>query len=171
MRNLVQTAQTIARSREDVRVMFRFTLRLTLFFAALAIVLFFSPSRGWILTRVMGLGPELTAYSEGAVRLIFIASFFWGFAALFRGLLASVRRTGVLAASAVLKLLVVAAVGTLTLGFGGHNGAVFGIVIWVAAYATEALVLGGRLITLHPGGDDLFVSQAPPPSRAGPKQG
>ena len=59
MRNLVQTAQTLVASRSDARVLGLFTLQLAGFFAAVAVILFYTPLENWVLGSVMGLTPEL----------------------------------------------------------------------------------------------------------------
>ncbi len=156
MRNLVQTAQTLARTRADVRVLVRFTTWLVVIFTVAIGGLFFSPARGWVLRDVMGLGNELAAYSEPAVLIMFLIAGVWGYAALFRGLLASARRTTAVALSSVFRVGVVMLVGSATLVVAGLNGAVIGIVAWAATFAAEAIVLGGRLLSRHGGTAVLF---------------
>ncbi|MCZ6558696.1 MAG: hypothetical protein O7A69_13120 [SAR324 cluster bacterium] len=145
LRNLVQTAQTLVRSREDVRVMLRFSSYLALFFLLLVFALFLSPARGFILDRVMGLTAELSAYSTPAVKLAGSITLFWACAALFRGLLAGHRKTGTFAASALARMATVVVLGSLTFFVTGMNGAVFGVVAWAGAFVVETLILGWRL--------------------------
>ena len=69
----------------------------------------------------------------------------WGFAALFRGLLAAARRTGTVAASALARLITVGLLGMGVFVWPGLNGAVFGMLLWALAFAVECAVLGTRL--------------------------
>jgi len=70
----------------------------------------------------------------------------WGYASLFRGLLSAMRRTGAIAGSAVMRLVVVTLVGSITLIAPNLNGAAVGVAAVGAAFLTEALILGLRLI-------------------------
>lgn len=94
VRDLVQTTQTLVHSREELRVMFQFTLKTVLFFVALAVVSFNSPLRGIILGKVMGLTLELSTYVTPGGKLAFLAAIFWGYSSLLRGTLSAMRRTG-----------------------------------------------------------------------------
>ena len=156
IRNLVQTAQTLVRTSHDLRVLFRFTNYLVVCFTLLVMGLFFSPARGWILDGVMGLTEELSAYSDRAVMLTFLVVVFWGYAALFRGLLAGERKTGTFAASALARFASVAALGGVVLTVEGANGAVFGVAAWGMAFAAETLILGWRLFFPLPGAEPVY---------------
>ncbi len=144
----------------------RFTHGLVAAFAAAVLVLFLTPPGGWVLGGVMGLAGELRAYSEPAVLLIFLVAPFWGYAALFRGLLAGARRTTVIALSAALRLAAVVAMGGLALLAPGMNGAVFGVVAWALTFAVEAAVLGQRLFLRRVPGETLFPEPPPAPEAA-----
>ena len=168
MRNLVQTAQTLARTRADLRVLLGFTHGLVALFTLGIAAVFLSPLRHWVLADVMGLRGDLLAYSEPAIMITFLVAGVWGYAALFRGLLASARRTGTVAVSALARMAVVVLVGSTTLFWGGVNGAVIGILAWSATFAAEAGLLGWRLIDRRPGSTPLFPEgEPPPPRRAG----
>lgn len=145
MRNLVQTAQTLVASRADARVLGLFTLQLAGAFAGVAVVLFHTPLEGWVLDSVMGLTRELSDYCAVALRLAFAMAFFWAIAAFFRGLLAGARSTTMLAASAALRVLSVAALGSATFFAPDLNGALLGLGAWILAYAMESGLLGWRL--------------------------
>lgn len=160
LRNLVQTAQTLARTRQDVRTLVRFTTWLVVGFSGLIAGLFLTPLRPVVLSDVMGLRGELLAYAAPAMMMSCVVAVFWGYAALFRGLLASARRTATVAVSALTRLAVVVAVGSSTLYLAHVNGAVIGIVAWAAAYAAEAAVLGWRLASHRPGRAPLFPETA-----------
>ncbi|MDX1433471.1 MAG: hypothetical protein R3286_13590 [Gammaproteobacteria bacterium] len=145
MRNLVQTAQTLVASRADARVLGSFTIQLAAFFAAVAVILFYTPLESWVLDTVMGLTRELSAYCAEALRLAFAMAFFWAIAAFFRGLLAGARSTTMLAASGALRVLAVAALGSVTIFHPDLNGALLGLGAWILAYAVESALLGWRL--------------------------
>jgi hypothetical protein len=148
MRNLTQTAQTLVTGREDVRVMFVFTAQLVAIFTLLALVLFETPLRHTVLQGIMGLTPELAAYSEPALSVSFAMAAFWSCTALFRGLLAKARTTKSLAASGILRILTAAAAGFVSLTFTDVNGALLGIAAWILSYAVESAISSWRLIKL-----------------------
>src|SRR6185369_5603866 len=86
------------------------------------------------------------SYATPGVHLILLVVIVWGYASLFRGVLAAMRRTGAIAGSAVMRLAVVTAVGSVTLIAPHLNGAAVGVAAVSAAFLTEALILGIRLI-------------------------
>jgi len=142
LRNLVQTAQALVQSREDMRVMLTFANRLALFYVVLVGVLFYTPLREVILSGIMGLPAQLAEYARPAVQMSLLTAIVWGYSSLFRGLLAAMRRTRIIAGSAALRLMVVVAVGSVTLVAPNLNGAVVGIAAIGCAFLAEALVLG-----------------------------
>ena len=146
LRNLVQTVQTLVRSREELKIMFNFTLKTVLFFVAMVLLLFYSPLRSAILEKVMGLTPELTQYSIPGLKLTFLIAIFWGYSALLRGILSAMRRTGAIAFTAVIRLMVVALLCSVMLLFYPHlNGTVIGVLAFSSAFATESIFLVLRL--------------------------
>ena len=145
LRNLVQTAQALVHSRDDMRVMMRFAHRLTLVYIALVGIFFYTPMRDVILSGVMGLPEPLTRYATPGVQMMLVVVVAWGYASLLRGLLAAMRRTGAIAGSAVMRLVVVTAVGSVTLIAPDLNGAAVGVAAIGAAFMTETLILGLRL--------------------------
>jgi progressive ankylosis protein len=156
LRNLVQTAQALAHTRADVRVLLRLTAWLVVGSTLGIAAVFLSPLRLAVLAGVMGLRGDLLAYSEPAVMMTFVVAGVWGYAALFRGLLASARRTTTVAFSALSRIALVVLVGSSTLLLPHANGAVIGILAWAAAYAAEAGVLGWRLASRSPARAPLF---------------
>ena len=122
-----------------------FSAQLVAFFTLLALVLFHTPLRDTILRGLMGLTPELAAYSEPALAISFLMAAFWGCTALFRGLLAKARSTGSLAASGVNRIVTAAATGSIALANPDLNGAALGIAAWTLTYAVETVVSLGRL--------------------------
>jgi len=157
LRNLVHTAQTLTRTAADVRVMWRFTHWLVVWFTLLVGAVFLLPPlRDWVLLGLMGLTEELAAYGRPGVMLAFLVAGAWGYSALFRGLLAGARRTGTIAAAAGGRLAAVAALGGLTLVFRDMNGAVFGILVWGLTFLVDVGVLGRRLRQGGGAGQALF---------------
>jgi len=146
LRNLAQTAQTLVRSREELRTMLRFATRVTLVFAALVAVAFMTPLRRVFLQDVMGLRDELSAYSEPAVMLTVLVALFWGYAATFRGLLSGVRRTKPIGASSALRLTLITGISSATLLVPGSNGAVVGVLAIAGAFVGETALLGWTLL-------------------------
>jgi Na+-driven multidrug efflux pump len=145
LRNLVQTAQALTHSRHDMRVMLQFSHRLALVYAVLVGCLFYTPLRDVILSRIMGLPAHLSTYATPGVQMVLLVVIVWGYASLFRGLLSAMRRTGAIAGSAVIRLMVVTAVGSVTLIAPQLNGAAVGVAAVGAAFLAEALILGWRL--------------------------
>ncbi len=145
LRNLVQTAQALVRSRSDMSVMLRFAHRVTIAYVLIVAGLFYTPMRDVILTGVMGLPADLNAYATPGVQMMIVVVVFWGYASLFRGLLSAMRRTKAIAGSAVIRLIVVTAVGSTTLIAPDLNGAAVGVAAIGAAFLAETIVLGWRL--------------------------
>jgi Na+-driven multidrug efflux pump len=146
LRNMVQMAQALVHSRGDMHVMLRFAHRVTLVYVVLVGVLFYTPMREVILNGIMGLPEPLSRYATPGVRMVLLVVVVWGYASLLRGLLAAMRRTGAIAACAVLRLCVVTAVGSVTLIAPDLNGAAVGIGAVSAAFLAEVLMLGSRLV-------------------------
>lgn len=145
VRNLAQSAQTLVARREDVRTIIVFTTQLVVIFALLALVLFQTPLHATILRGLIGLTPELATYAQPAMAISFLMAAFWGCTALFRGLLATARTTGSLAASGVLRIATAAAACSIVFVNPDLNGAALGIVAWMLSYAVEAAVSTWRL--------------------------
>lgn len=146
LRNMAQTAQALVHSRHDMHVILKFAHRVTLAYAVLVACLFYTPVRDVILSGVMGLPDELSVYATPGVQMMLLVVVVWGYASLFRGLLAAMRRTGAIAGSAMIRLLVVTAVGSVTLVAPNLNGAAVGVAAVGAAFLAEALILGWRLL-------------------------
>jgi hypothetical protein len=69
----------------------------------------------------------------------------WAYSALFRGLLAGIQDTTMLAASGVTRIAVATLISSSSLLLVGANGAVIGLIGWVAGYAAEAGLLAFQL--------------------------
>ena len=93
----------------------------------------------------MGLTPELAAYCEPALSVAFVMAAFWSSTALFRGLLAKARTTKSLAASGILRIVVAASAGALSIAYPNLNGALLGVAAWILSYAIEMTISGWRL--------------------------
>ena len=145
MRNLVQTAQTLVKTISDRRPLFVFALHLIGFFSVIGFVLFHTPLEGVVLTGAMGLQAELRNYCAPALKFAFLMSAAWAYSALFRGLLAGVRSTTMMAASGASRIAVAALISSTTLVFVTANGAVIGLIGWMAGYAAEAGLLAFQL--------------------------
>jgi len=160
LRNLVQTAQALVHSRGDLHVILRFAHRVTLVYVVLVASLFYTPMRDVILTRIMGLPATLSSYATPGVQMVLLIVVVWGYASLFRGLLAAMRRTGAIAGSAVIRLMVVTAVGSVTLIAPNLNGAAVGVAAVSAAFLAEALILGWRLLYFNGREGPLFPRES-----------
>ena len=145
MRNLLHTAQTLARTAADRAALRRFAVQVVVVFALIAVGLFDTPVSHVVLGRLMGLSPELEAACAPAMRFAFVMAAAWGFSALLRGFLAGARRTGSLALTGVGRLAVAALVGVFALAANDLDGAVLGLTAWFAGYAAEAAYLAFRL--------------------------
>jgi Na+-driven multidrug efflux pump len=159
LRNMAQTAQALVHSRHDMHVILRFAHRVTLVYAVLVGIMFYTPLREVILSGIMGLPTALSTYATPGVQMVLLVVIAWGYASLFRGLLAAMRRTGAIAGSAVMRLLVVTAVGSVTLIAPNLNGAAVGVAAVGAAFLTEALILGLRLIYCNRETGPLFARE------------
>jgi Na+-driven multidrug efflux pump len=148
LRNMAQTAQALVHNRDDMHVILRFANRITLVYAVLVGCLFYTPLRDVILTGVMGLPEKLSRYATPGVQMILLVVIVWGYSSLFRGLLSAMRKTQVIAGSALIRLLVVVAVGSVTLFAPNLNGAAVGVAAVGCAFLAEVLILGWT-VRLH----------------------
>ena len=143
LRNMAQTAQALVHSRQDMRVIFRFANRVTLAYVVIVGVLFYTPMREVILGGVMGLPESLSDYARPGVQMMLVVVVFWGYASLLRGLLSAMRRTRAMGENAVIRLIVVTAVGSVSLEIAPNlNGAAVGVAAIGAAFLAESLILG-----------------------------
>jgi len=159
LRNMVQTAQALVHTRADMHVMLRFANRLTLVYVVLVGLLFYTPMRHVILTGVMGLPAKLNEYATPGVQMVLVVVVFWGYASLFRGLLSAMRKTKAIAGSAVIRLLVVTAVGSVTLIAPNLNGAAVGVAAIGAAFLAEAAILGWHVRLHHRSSGPIFPGE------------
>jgi len=142
LRNLVQAAQALLKKRADLVVMYKFTIGLILFYIVINFLLFYTPMNDLILNGIMGLSPELSAYSTPSVRIIFTVAIFWATASLLRGILSGMRKTRFIAVAAGIRLAVVAGIGYLSFLFPQINGSVLGVLSLAGSFAVETILLG-----------------------------
>ena len=159
LRNMAQTAQALVHNRPDMRVMLRFAHRLTIVYVILVGLLFYTPMREVILGDVMGLTASLRDYAKPGVQTMLIVVVFWGYASVLRGLLAAMRQTRAIGGSAVIRLLVVTAVGSVTLISPDLNGAAVGVAAVGAAFLAETAILGWKVALLAKSTDALFPKE------------
>ena len=129
VRNLAQTGQTLVGSRADVTVMLRFSTHIVVALAVLGGALFLSPANEWVLAHVMGLSGALLTQTAPAMKFVIGLAIGWGYASLFRGLLAGARTTGALAVTGILRLLTAGLVGLAAVFMVDVNGAIVGVKI------------------------------------------
>lgn len=166
LRNLAQTAQTLARTRAEHGVMLRFTWFAVGVTSALIALLFWTGLRPAILDGVMGLREDLSRYCTPGVQVMLLVPLFWGFSAVFRGLLSGQRQTKAIALSAVFKMFAVVVAGSSTLLLPDANGTVVGISALAAAFGAESASLGWSY--LRAGGAAPEIEEmAPAPSEPG----
>jgi len=145
MRNLLQTAQTLVKSVSDRRTMFLFVLHLVGFFGFIGFLLFHTPLEKFVLVDAMGLKGTLRDYCLPALKLSFLMAAAWAYSALFRGLLAGAQNTTVLAASGLSRIVIAALASGAIFAISDVNGAVVGIIGWMAGYGLEASFLAFQL--------------------------
>lgn len=145
LRNMAQTAQALVHDRRDMAVILRFAHWVTGVYVVLVGLMFYTPMREVILGGVMGLSASLSDYARPGVQMMLVVVVFWGYASLLRGLLSAMRQTRAIGGSAVIRLLVVTAVGSITLVAPNLNGAAVGVAAIGAAFLAENLILGYRI--------------------------
>ena len=145
LRNLLHTAQTLARSAADRAAMIRFSVQVVAAFVLIAVGLFDTPLGHLVLGRLMGLSPELEAACAPAMRFAFVMAAAWGFSALLRGFFAGARRTTDLAFTGAGRLVVAAGVAAPAFAARDLDGALLGLAAWFAGYGAEAVWLALRL--------------------------
>lgn len=159
LRNLTQTAQTLVRTRDDLRTILRFAAQAVGAFGVLVCLFYLPHTRLWVLQVAMGLTPEIADEIAPALLLFVVLAAVLGYSALARGLLLGVRITGSIARAAGVRLIVVGAVGALALLYAGLNGPVLGMLALIGGFGSEMLVLGWRV--LRPAADNPY-SPLPP---------
>ena len=132
--------------------MFRFSSQGMCFFGALVSLFWLPDFRELILGRVLGLGRVLSDTIAPALNLGALVGVSIGYSALSRGLSLGEHRSRSIALSAVLRAIVVVSVSSLTLLDEEFNGAVIGVLAMIAAFSSEAVLLGTLLLRKRGGG-------------------
>jgi hypothetical protein len=79
------------------------------------------------------------------LKLAFLMSAAWAYSALYRGLLAGAQNTTMLAVSGLSRIAVAVVVCALGLAFASANGAIIGLIGWMAGYGLEIALLALQL--------------------------
>lgn len=161
LRNLTPAVQTLTRNRADMRVVGRFALQIAIIFCLVMGAFQFEAVQRFALVTVMGLPADIAAYIAPALLLLVFLALCMTAAAYARGMLLASRKTSVIAISSVARILAVGAIGAgaLILTDAGNtnvNGAVVGVLALIAAFATEAVILGARVLYVERKGGGLF---------------
>ena len=148
-RNLIPVVQTLVNSRRDLPAVLLFSLLVGLAFALVMLLLLFEPVRVLALTGIMGLPSEMTDYIAPALGLGALLALTMTASALTRGLLINAKRTGIIAVSSAGRLLMVILVGAIAMLIDAQNGAMIGILAFIAGFAFESILLAGRLLRMR----------------------
>jgi O-antigen/teichoic acid export membrane protein len=146
LRNLTQAVQTLTRGRADAPVIGKFAVHLAILFGLAMCVFQIDVVRLYALENVMGLPRSMADYIAPALALSPLLALCMTAAAFARGQLLASRRTNAIAAASTARILAVGAVGAIALSMSDANGAVVGVSSLIAAFATEAAILGGRVL-------------------------
>jgi progressive ankylosis protein len=146
LRNLTQAVQTLTRNRADTRVIGKFALHLAVIFTVAMCAFQSEGVQRYALEVVMGLPSSMADYIAPALLLTPLLALSMTAAAYARGQLLASRKTTAIAVASAARILAVGVLGVFALGLPDANGAVVGISALVAAFATEAMILGGRVI-------------------------
>ena len=146
LRNLTQAVQTLTRNRADTRVIGKFALHLAVIFT-LAMCAFQSDVvRRYALEDVMGLPPSMADYIASALLFTPLLALCMTVAAYARGQLLASRKTTAIAVASAARILAVGVLGVVALSLSDANGAIVGVSALIAAFTTEAIILGGRVL-------------------------
>ena len=148
-RNLIPVVQTLVNSRRDLPAVLLFSLLVGLIFAGFMLLFLFEPVRTLALTGIMGLPPEMADYIAPALALGGLLALTMTASALTRGLLINAKRTGIIAISSAGRLFAVILVGGLAMLIDAQNGAMIGILAFIAGFTFESLLLAGRLLRMR----------------------
>ena len=146
LRNLTQAVQTLTRTRADAPVIGKFAVHLAVLFGLAMCVFQIEFVRLYALENVMGLPRSMADYIAPALALTPFLALCMTAAAFARGQLLASRRTTAIAGASAARILAVGVVGIIALSLSGANGAVVGVSALIAAFATEAAILGGRVL-------------------------
>lgn len=140
-RNLIHAAQALITSSQHIKTMFKYGTYTIAFFVIVVIILFSNFINNFIFENVMGLRNELHLYVIPGSKLIFFVAIFWGYAALLRGMLSAMRHTGSIAISALIRLIMLAIIGSSSFFWPQSNGTVIGVLSIGGSFAAETVFL------------------------------
>ena len=146
LRNLTQAVQTLTRNRADTRVIGKFALHLAVIFTLMMCAFQSDVVRRYALENVMGLPPSMADYIAPALLLTPLLALCMTAAAYARGQLLASRKTTAIAIASATRILAVGVLGVVALSLSDANGAIVGVSGLIAAFTTEAVILGGRVL-------------------------
>jgi Na+-driven multidrug efflux pump len=124
----------------------KFAVHLAVLFGLAMCVFQIDMVRVYALENVMGLPPSMAEYIAPALLLTPLLALCMAAAAFARGQLLASRKTAAIAVASATRILAVGVLGVIALSLSGANGAVVGVSALIAAFATEAAILGGRVL-------------------------
>jgi hypothetical protein len=146
LRNLTQAVQTLTNNRSDAVVIGKFTIHLAILFTLITCAFYNEAIRQYALGNVMGLSLSMINYITPALLLTPLLALSMTAAAYTRGQLLASRKTGAIAFASTARILAVLTVGLIALSLSDANGAVVGVFSLIAAFTTEAIILGGKVL-------------------------
>ena len=146
LRNLTQAVQTLTRNRADTIVIGKFALHLAVIFTLIMCTFQSDFVRRYALENVMGLPSSMVDYIAPALLLTPLLALCMTAAAYARGQLLASRKTTAIAVASAARILAVGVLGVAALSLSDVNGAVVGVLALIAAFTTEALILGSRVL-------------------------
>ncbi len=146
LRNLAQAVQTLTRNRADTRVIGKFALHIAVIFTLVMCAFQSDVVRSYALQTVMGLPPEMSEYIGPALLLTPLLALCMTAAAYARGQLLASRKTPAIAVASIARIMAVSVLGVVALSLSDPNGAIVGVSALIAAFTTEAVILGGRVL-------------------------
>ena len=146
LRNLTQAVQTLTNNRFDAVVIGKFTIHLAILFTLIMCAFYNGTIRQYALENVMGLSLSMINYITPALLLTPLLALSMTAAAYARGQLLASRKTGAIAFASTARILAVLTVGLIALSLSDANGAVVGVLSLIAAFTTEAIILGGKVL-------------------------
>ena len=146
LRNLAQAVQTLTHNRADTRVIGKFAIHLAFIFTMTMCAFQSDMICRYALVHVMGLPTLMADYVAPALLLTPFLALSMAAAAYTRGQLLASRKTAAIAVASAARILAVGVLGLAVLSFSDANGAVVGVSALIAAFTTEAIILGGRIL-------------------------
>ncbi|MDC1172540.1 hypothetical protein OAU04_06190 [Alphaproteobacteria bacterium] len=146
LRNLTQAVQTLTRNSADAIIIGKFSIHLAVIFSLVMCAFQNDVIRHYALDNIMGLPPSMINYIAPALLLTPILAISMTAAAYARGQLLASRKTTAIAVASTARLFAVCLIGVIALSLSNANGAVVGVLALIAAFITEAVILGGRIL-------------------------